>query len=104
MMYNEFLELSGTTESYISFNEYTSEIEPIYTGCELSKTDFINLMKEVFEKIVYPAVNKAIENAPCEQKESYVFDENPDFEKEIGQVDRAARKIAYQYMKLYTQL
>ena len=30
MMYNEFLELSGKSESYISYKEYTEEIEPIY--------------------------------------------------------------------------
>ena len=35
MMYNEFLELSGKSESYISYKEYTEEIEPIYMACDL---------------------------------------------------------------------
>lgn len=50
MMYSEFLTLTGKTENYISFTEYTNEIEPIYTDCGLSKADFINLMNEAFEK------------------------------------------------------
>ena len=39
MMYSEFLTLTSKTENYISFTEYTNEIEPIYTDCELSKAD-----------------------------------------------------------------
>lgn len=106
MMYSEFLTLSDKTETYISYTEYTNEIEPIYTDCELSKADFMNLMNEAFEKIVYPAVEKFIKNAPLSQKEIYVFDENgnPDFEQEITKIDRAARKVAYEYMKLYSKL
>lgn len=106
MMYSEFITLSGKNENYISYTEYTNEIEPIYTDCELSKTDFIKLMNEAFEKIVYPAIEKFIKNAPLTQKETYVFDENsnPDFEKDISKVDRKARKIAYEYMKLYSNL
>ena len=60
MMYSEFLEISGKPEKYISFVEYTSLIEPIYMDCELSKKDFIAVMEEGFDKIVYPAVDKAI--------------------------------------------
>ena len=102
MMYNEFLTLSGKTENYISYTEYTNEIEPIYTDCELSKADFINLMNEAFEKIVYPAVEKAIHNLATDIKEAYINHEIS-IDEQIGKVDRAARKIAYEYMKLYSQ-
>lgn len=106
MMYSEFLALSDKTENYISYAEYTNEIEPIYTDCELCKADFIALMNETFNKIVYPAVEKAIKNTPFKQKEAYVFAENnnTDFEKEIAKVDQEARKVAYEYMKLYSKL
>ena len=58
MMYSEFLTLSGMTEGYISYTEYTNEIEPIYTDCDLSKTEFIDLLVKTFDTIVIPAVNK----------------------------------------------
>ena len=103
MMYNEFLTLSGKTENYISYTEYTNEIEPIYTDCELSKADFLNLMNEAFEKIVYPAVEKAIHNLPIETKEAYINHEIS-IDEQIGKVDRAARKVAYEYMKVFSKL
>lgn len=103
MMYSEFLTLSGKTENYISYTEYTNEIEPIYTDCELSKPDFINLMNESFEKIVYPAVEKAIHNLSMNIKEAYI-NHKISIDEQIGKVDRAARKLAYEYMKVFSKL
>ena len=103
MMYSEFLTLSGKTENYISYTEYTNEIEPIYTDCELSKADFIKLMDEAFEKIVYPAVEKAIHNLSMNIKEAYI-NHKISIDEQIGKVDRAARKIAYEYMKVFSKL
>ena len=114
MMYSEFLTLTSKTENYISFTEYTNEIEPIYTDCELSKADFINLMNEAFEKIVYPAVEKKICNLPSNLKYCLACEgehDNPEVTKtaqaareRVEKVDRAARKIAYEYMKVFSQL
>lgn len=108
MMYSEFLTLSGMTEDYISYTEYTNEIEPVYTGCELSKADFINLLKKSFEMIVYPAVEKAIHKLPTQDKEMMAFDFNstetlPITDK-VQQVDREARKVAYGYIRIFSQL
>ena len=51
MMYSEFVEMSGNSESYISFKEYTEEIEPIYMNCDIStKQEFIELFKDVFKR------------------------------------------------------
>ena len=108
MMYNEFLTLSGMTEGYISYTEYTNEIEPIYTDCDLSKTEFIDLLVKTFDTIVIPAVNKKIENLPTQEKEAMAFDfDNPEtlsIIKKVQQTDRAARKAAYEYIKVYSQL
>lgn len=103
MMYSEFLTLSGKTENYISYTEYTNEIEPIYTDCELSKADFIKLMDEAFEKVVYPAVEKAIHNQSMNIIEAYI-NHKISIDEQIGKVDRAARKIAYKYMKVFSKL
>lgn len=115
MMYSEFLELSNKTENYISYTEYTNEIEPIYTDCELSKADFIKLMNEAFEKIVYPAVEKKIHKLPSNFKYCLAFeskyDNNPEVTRtaqvareRVEKIDRAARKAAYEYMKVFSQL
>ena len=69
MMYNEFINLSGKQENYITYSEYTEMIEPIYMNCELqSKQDFIRFFNEVFEEIVYPIINNTISKLPIEEK------------------------------------
>lgn len=103
MMYNEFLELSGKSESYISYKEYTEEIEPIYMACDLpTKQDFIKLFNETFERIVYPIVENTISNFSTEEKLVYLYSfRREEMDETIKMFDRKARKIAYDYMKLY---
>ena len=102
MMYSEFIEMSGNSESYISFKEYTEEIEPIYMNCDIStKQEFIELFKDVFKKIVYPIVNNLIKTMLIEDKLTYIHSEGSDIENHIKLVDLQARKLAYQYMRLY---
>ena len=61
MMYSEFLSMTGKEENYISYNEYTESIEPIYMDCKLNtKQEFIEFFNETFEKMVYPVVEKII--------------------------------------------
>ena len=103
MMYNEFLELSGKSESYISYKEYTEEIEPIYMACDLpTKQDFIKLFNETFERIVYPIVENTISKYTTEEKLTYLYGfQREEMDESVRMFDRKARKIAYDYMKLY---
>ena len=72
MMYNEFINLSGKQENYITYSEYTEMIEPIYMNCELqSKQDFIRFFNEVFEEIVYPIINNTISKFRIGEKLAY---------------------------------
>ena len=74
MMYNEFINLSGKQENYITYSEYTEMIEPIYMNCELqSKQDFIRFFNEVFEEIVYPIINNTISKLSIEEKISCLY-------------------------------
>lgn len=104
MMYSEFIQVSGKEEKYISYVEYTTFIEPIYTDCELSKVDFIRLMNEAFAMIVYPAVEKAIRKLSLEEKLALCECCSASVANAIEKVDFEARKIAYEYMKLYSKL
>ena len=104
MMYSEFLEIFGRPEKYISFVEYTSLIEPIYMDCGLSKKDFIAVMNEGFDKIVNPAVEKAIRDLPMEDKLRMAYDDAPEIMEQIAKVDFQARLVAYEYMKLMVNI
>lgn len=104
MMYSEFLEISGRPEKYISFVEYTSLIEPIYMDCELPKKDFIAIMNEGFEKIVDPAVEKAVRDLPMEDKLRMAYDDAPEIMEQIAKVDFQARLVAYEYLKLMVNI
>lgn len=103
MLYNEFLELSGKSESCISYKEYTEEIEPIYMECDLpTKQDFIKLFNETFERIVYPIVENTIAKYTTEEKLSYLYSfQREEMDESVRMFDKKARKIAYDYMKLY---
>lgn len=106
MMYNEFLELSGKSESYISYKEYTEEIEPIYMACDLpTKEDFIKVFNETFERIVYPIIENTISNFSTEEKLSYLYSfQREETDETIKVFDKEARQIAYKYMRLYLMI
>ena len=103
MMYSEFIEISGISEKYITMREYTDMVEPVYTHCELSKADFCKLLNEIIEKMVYPVVEQKMHSLSMEEKLIMIEDlKGADQIKErVQKVDAEARKLAYQYMKLY---
>ena len=104
MMYSEFISLSGKTEKYISYAEYSTFIEPIYMECELSKQEFVALLNDTFYKIVYPVVEKTIHNLSMNDKLSLIECNSDSIRQKLEKVDFEARKIAYEYMKLYSRL
>lgn len=64
MMYCEFIEISEYGENYITFTEYHDYIEPIYMDADMSKQDFVALLKETIHQMVEPVVQRAIHNIP----------------------------------------
>ena len=105
MMYSEFIELSGKSENYITYNEYTQEIEPIYMSSDFpTKQEFIKFFNDTFEKIVYPVIERNISVLPINEKLLYIYGERDDIDTRIKTMDIKARKLAYQYMKLYLML
>lgn len=108
MMYNEFLKKTEMSELYISWNEYTEMIEPIYMNSTCNKADFIKEFLNVFDRIVNPTIENFIHYLPLKEKEAFVFS-NPnssEFQKirsKISAVDVQARKLAYQALDLMFQ-
>ncbi len=97
MMYSEFLKYSGKSEQYISYTEYSEMIEQTYNYCELSKQQFCKMLNDVFDKLVYPAVEQAIHRLSMEEKLTMVDNlAGADRIKErIQKVYLEARKLAY---------
>lgn len=102
MMYCEFIEISEYGENYITFTEYHDYIEPIYMDADMSKQDFVALLKETIHKMVEPVVQRAIHNIPLPDKLAIAFsDEEPvELLDHIAKIDFEARKLVYQYLKL----
>ena len=99
MMYNEFIEISGKSESYITYPEYTAYIEPIYMQSEMTKQEFVKILNNTFENLVYPVVEKAIRNLSMTDKLNMI-NGSESLMKPIEQIDFEARKIAYCYLNL----
>ena len=102
MMYCEFIDISEYGENYITFTEYHDYIEPIYMDCDMSKQDFVALLKDTIYQFVKPVVERAIHSLPLPDKLAIAFsDEEPvELLDHITQVDFDARKLVYQYLKL----
>lgn len=102
MMYSEFIENSNFNESYISFAEYTTYIEPIYMGADQipTKQEFISLLHDAFKLLVYPVVEKAIHTLSLSDKLTLIECESQRIQEHLSKVDFEARKLAYQYLKL----
>lgn len=105
MMYSEFLSMSGKDESYISYKEYTESIEPIYMDCKLdTKQEFVEFFNETFEKMVYPVVEKILDDLPLTDTWEYVYGNRSDIQEKLETADDKARHLAYQYMRLYLDI
>ena len=99
MMYSEFIKISNFTEQYISFAEYTTFIEPLYMAADQipTKQDFVSLLCDTFDLLVYPVVKKAFHNLSLP-------DRSQPAQEHLYKVDFEARKLAYQYLKLLLTL
>ena len=102
MMYCEFIDISEYGENYITFTEYQDYVEPIYMECDMSKQDFVALLKETIHQMVEPVVQRAIHSLPLPDKLAIAFsDEEPvELLDHIAKIDFEARKLVYQYLKL----
>lgn len=101
MMYSEFIEIIGNSEKHISFAEYSTFIEPIYMECDLSKQEFVSELKDAFERFVYPMVESRIYRLSLAIKDGFVNNEPEKIMDYLERFDFEARKLAYQYLKLY---
>ena len=76
MMYNEFIALTGWSEDYMTYEDYTNYIEEAYNKSQLDKKTWCNRLYRAYDRCVYTPVNMAISAHITEDKEDYVFNGN----------------------------
>ena len=54
--------------------------------------------------MVYPVVEKIIDDLPLTDKWEYVYGNRSDIQKKLETADDKARHLAYQYMRLYLNI
>lgn len=72
MMYSEFIERTGFNERYITYDDYTTYIEPVYMNFNDDKNKFCKKFYKLYEKNVYSAVDLMIAGKSIEEKEAYL--------------------------------
>ena len=75
MMYSEFIERTGYTESYMTYRDYTDFIEPVYVNCNDDKDKFCKKFYKLHKERVNEAVELMIAAKSLEEKEAYVCGE-----------------------------
>ena len=70
--------------------------------CDMSKQDFVALLKETMHQMVSPVVERAIHSLPLPDKLAIAFsdEERVELLDRIAKIDFEARKLVYQYLKL----
>lgn len=76
MMYNEFIALTGWSEDYMTYEDYSNYIEEAYNKSQLDKKTWCKALYKAYRKCVYTPVNMAISAHITEEKEDYVFNKN----------------------------
>ena len=76
MMYNEFIALTGWSEDYMTYEDYTNYIEEAYNKSQLDKRTWCNRFYRAYDRCVYTPVNMAISAKVTIEKEDYVFNGN----------------------------
>ena len=76
MMYNEFIALTGWSEDYMTYEDYTEYLEQAYNKSQLDKRTWCNRLYRAYDRCVYTPVNMAISAHITEDKEDYVFNKN----------------------------
>ena len=96
-MYNEFIELSGFDESYITYQDYADYIEPAYLVSRyISKEYFVKAFYNAFSKKVNEPISLMLSALTLEEKEKYVFEKDQSIVKDI---DKANQLLKIGFLK-----
>ena len=72
MMYGEFIERTKFDESYITIDDYTEFIEPVYMNCKDDKNKFCKKLYKLHAERVSKAIELMIASKTLEEKEKFI--------------------------------
>lgn len=76
MMYNEFLMITGWTETYIPYDLYEEMIEPVYNEQNKDKHEWCRKVYEAHMVCVNTPIEMAISAHTVDEKEAYIMGES----------------------------
>lgn len=95
MMYSEFIERTGYSESYMTYRDYTDFIEPVYMNGNDDKDKFCKKVYKLHTKRVNEAVELMIASMSLEAKETFVSGEQSTF----YDIDKAHNMLKMGFLK-----
>lgn len=72
MLYREFIDITGWSEDYMTYEDYTNYIEPIYNKSDKDKHVWCKALYKAHTKCVNTAVDMAISALCVEDKIAYI--------------------------------
>ena len=72
MLYREFIDITGWDESYMTYEDYTDLIEPIYNKSDKDKHTWCKALYKAHTKCVNTPVEMAISALCVEDKLAYI--------------------------------
>lgn len=101
MMYSEFIERTGFNESYMTYNDYTDFVEPVYNDSTDDKDKFCKKFYKLHRERVSNAVELMISGKALAEKEAYICGDQSMF-SEIEKAHEMLKKgFLKQLKKLY---
>lgn len=103
MMYSEFLERTGYSETYMTYDDYSTYIEPVYMDSVKHKDAFCKDFYRDYAKAVYKPVEMLISAKSGEALESFVFDGNVGVMDDVRSIERTLKYAFLRTLKARDQ-
>lgn len=105
MMYSEFIDRTHYGETYITPDDYTKYIEPVYTEQEDDKNKFCKKFSRLHNKHVNEAVSRMISGISISELSEYVGAENQNYKTpSIKIVETAHNLLKNGFLKEFKDL
>ncbi len=95
MMYSEFIEKTRYAESYMTYDDYTNYIEPVYMANSDDKEKFCKKFRKLFYNRVQAAEELMLRAKTLEEKEEYICGNNDI----MADVDHAGKLLKKGFLK-----
>ena len=86
MMYHEFINLTGFGETYITHENYSTAIEPVYMALDIDKQAFCSKFYQAHKRLVTAPVNMVIAAKTTQELEQYLVDKSPYIMRDVEEV------------------